>query len=108
MLKTLENDILRLTVDTHGAEIHSLVAKDTGIEYIWQADPNYWQRHAPILFPIVGKLKNGQYEYDGTVYRMPGHGFARDKEFEFSGQTENSLEYTLTYDEDTLRMYPLN
>ena len=79
MLKTLENDILRLTVDTHGAEIHSLVAKDTGIEYIWQADPNYWQRHAPILFPIVGKLKNGQYEYDGTVYRMPGHGFARDK-----------------------------
>ena len=106
MLKTLENDILRLTVDTHGAEIHSLVAKDTGIEYIWQADPNYWQRHAPILFPIVGKLKNGQYEYDGTVYRMPGHGFARDKEFEFSGQTENSLEYTLTYDEDTLRMYP--
>ena len=49
MLKTLENDILRLTVDTHGAEIHSLVAKDTGIEYIWQADPNYWQRHAPIL-----------------------------------------------------------
>lgn len=106
MLKTLENDILRLTVDTHGAEIHSLVAKDTGIEYIWQADPNYWQRHAPILFPIVGKLKNGQYEYDGTVYRIPGHGFARDKEFEFSGQTENSLEYTLTYDEDTLRMYP--
>ena len=106
MLKTLENDILRLTVDTHGAEIHSLVAKDTGIEYIWQADPNYWQRHAPILFPIVGKLKNGQYEYDGTVYRMPGHGFARDKEFEFSGQTENSLEYTLTYDEDILRMYP--
>lgn len=57
MLKTLENDSLRLTVDTHGAEIHSLVAKDTGIEYIWQADPNYWQRHAPILFPIVGKLK---------------------------------------------------
>lgn len=106
MLKTLENDIVRLTVDTHGAEIHSLIAKDTDIEYIWQADPNYWQRHAPILFPIVGKLKNGQYEYDGSVYRMSGHGFARDREFDFSGQTENSLTFTLNYDEETLKVYP--
>ena len=65
MLTTLENDVIRLSVDTHGAEIHSLVLKETGDEYIWQADARYWQRHAPVLFPFVGKLKNGQYEYDG-------------------------------------------
>lgn len=106
MLTILENDVLRLTVDTHGAEIHSLVAKQTDIEYIWQADPQYWQRHAPILFPIVGKLRNGQYEYDGSLYNMSGHGFARDKDFVLTDKTENALVYTLTYDEDTLKIYP--
>lgn len=106
MLQTLENSILRLSVDTHGAEIHSLYNKETKIEYIWQADPQYWQRHAPILFPIVGKLKNNQFEYDGSVYSMNGHGFARDCEFTLANQTENSLVYTLTYNEDTLKIYP--
>ncbi len=106
MLTTLENDVARLTVDTHGAEIHSFILKETGFEYIWQADPQYWQRHSPILFPIVGKLKNNQYEYDGTVYNMPGHGFARDREFKLVEQVENQLIYELDYDKETLAIYP--
>ncbi|MBM6691385.1 aldose 1-epimerase family protein, partial [Fusobacterium mortiferum] len=84
-------------VDTHGAEIHSLVLKETGDEYIWQADARYWQRHAPVLFPFVGKLKNGQYEYDGSVYNMTGHGFARDMDFTLIEQTDSSLTYELSY-----------
>lgn len=106
MLTILENDALRLAVDTHGAEIHSLILKETGKEYIWQADPQYWQRHAPILFPIVGKLKNGQYEYDGSVYNMSGHGFARDMEFDLIEQTEDELVYELKYSPETLAIYP--
>lgn len=106
MLTTLENDAIRLSVDTHGAEIHSLVLKETGNEYIWQADARYWQRHAPVLFPFVGKLKNGQYEYDGSVYNMTGHGFARDMDFTLIEQTDSSLTYELSYTEDTLKNYP--
>lgn len=106
MLTTLENDVIRLTVDTHGAEIHSLILKETGDEYIWQADARYWQRYSPVFFPFVGKLKNSQYEYDGSVYNISGHGFARDTEFKLVDKTDNSLTYELTYTEDTLKIYP--
>ena len=106
MLSILENESARLAVDSFGAEIHSFVLKETGYEYIWQADPQYWKRHAPVLFPFVGKLKNGQYEYNGSVYNMSGHGFARDSEFALTAQTDNSLTYELKYNEQTLAIYP--
>ena len=106
MLTVLENDEVRLSVDSLGAEIHSFILKETGDEYIWQADPQYWQRHAPILFPIVGKLKNNQYEYDGSLYSLRGHGFARDSEFELKKQTADTLIYELMYSEETLTQYP--
>lgn len=106
MISTLENSSARLSVSTAGAELQSFILKETGFEYIWQADPQYWQRRAPILFPFVGKLKNGQYEYDGSVYSMSGHGFARDKEFTLVSQTDDTLTYQLKYDEETLQVYP--
>ena len=56
---TLKNDHLNVVVDTFGAEMHSIQHDD--IEYLWQADAKFWGRHAPVLFPIVGKLKNGEY-----------------------------------------------
>ena len=77
---TLKNDQLSVIVDTFGAEMHSIQHDD--IEYLWQADPKFWGRHAPVLFPIVGKLKNGQYHYNEQTYQMGGHGFARDNDFE--------------------------
>lgn len=106
MVTTLENDVVRLTVDSQGAEIQSFILKETNCEYIWQADPQYWQRHAPILFPIVGKLKNNQYEYDGSLYNMHGHGFARDMDFAVVEELADKVTYELTYNQDTLLIYP--
>jgi galactose mutarotase-like enzyme len=103
---TLENQQLQITVDSHGAELHHIVKG--GVEYLWQADKAYWARHAPVLFPIVGKLKNGSYHIgeDETEYKMGGHGFARDNEFELIRAEEDELVYELTQNEDTLNKYP--
>jgi galactose mutarotase-like enzyme len=79
----LTNDIITLEVNEHGAELASLV-KD-GREYLWTGDAQYWNRHAPILFPAVGKPYNNELHVDGIVYPMKQHGFARDSEFELLG-----------------------
>ena len=60
MQYTIENEYLRLTVDTHGAEAVSVVNKATGAEMLWCGDPAVWGRHAPILFPYTGKLTGGK------------------------------------------------
>ena len=106
MEKTLKNDQLQVTIDTFGAEMHSIV-KD-GVEYLWQADKAFWARHAPVLFPIVGKLKDGQYHIgdDEKIYQMGGHGFARDNEFELVKSDHDEVIYELTENEDSLNKYP--
>ncbi len=73
------NEIQKIQVSTHGAELISLVAN--GREYLWNGDPKYWGRHAPILFPVVGKLADDTMRIDGKAYKMKQHGFARDAEF---------------------------
>ena len=80
MQYSIENDILRLTVDSHGAEPVSVIHKPTGAELLWQADPAVWKRHAPILFPWTGKLKDGSFTHGGKTYKGGQHGFARDVE----------------------------
>ncbi|MFC4651904.1 aldose 1-epimerase family protein [Lactococcus nasutitermitis] len=104
MKNTLSSKELKVTVDTFGAEMHSV--KKSGIEYIWQADPEFWGRHAPVLFPIVGKLKNGEYTYDDKTYTMGGHGFARDNEFQLVKHTGDELIYELKNSDETLEHYP--
>ena len=106
MENSLKNDKLKLVVDTFGAELHSV--KKDAIEYLWQADKQYWARHAPVLFPIVGKLKNGEYQFDGKTYEMSGHGFARDNEFELVKSDNDELIYELRENEDSLVHYPFN
>ena len=108
MQYTLENDRLVATIDTHGAELHSVRSKATGREYIWPADPAVWARHAPVLFPIVGKLKDDQYQVNGQTYSMSQHGFARDQEFEFVQQQNQTLTFRLTANNDTRAKYPFN
>lgn len=103
---TIENGIIKVTVSTHGAEIQSIVGKHLGNEYIWQADPAVWGRHAPVLFPIVGRLKNDSYTYKGKKYEMHQHGFARDMEFALEEQTEDKLTFLLTDNEETRKIYP--
>ena len=76
----LDNSIISIEISNHGAELKSAV-KD-GFEYMWCADEKYWARTSPVLFPIVGSLKDKSYKLDGKVYQMNQHGFARDCEFE--------------------------
>lgn len=103
----IENDFLKVGVLSKGAELYSIIKKQTGKEYIWQADPEVWPNHAPILFPIVGGLKNGSYFYEGREYSLPRHGFVRNNNnVKLIDQRENSLTFSLSHSEETLKNYP--
>ncbi|RDC62199.1 aldose 1-epimerase family protein [Adhaeribacter pallidiroseus] len=108
MMHTLQNSTFQIGVQEHGAELCSFKNKQTNLEYIWQADPAVWNRHAPVLFPTVGKLKNNQFTYQEKAYTLPQHGFARDYAFTLDSKTENSLVFVLEQSEATLANYPFN
>ncbi|AYW45187.1 aldose 1-epimerase family protein [Tetragenococcus koreensis] len=105
---TIETNHLKAVLDEKGAELTSLKRKDADIEYIWQADPKYWKRHAPVLFPIVGSLKANTYTYKGKSYHLPQHGFARDMVFELIDQKEDAVSFRLKSTEETKKMYPFD
>ena len=104
----LQNNLLSVKINSFGAELSSVISKDTTIEYIWQADKTIWARHAPNLFPIVGKLKNGEFTYQSKTYQLPQHGFARDNEFICIEQTNDYILFELTASEQTLINYPFH
>lgn len=103
---TLENDAIAIAVESYGAELKSLVRKDTGTEYMWKADPAFWGRTAPVLFPFVGGVNNKEFRTKGQTYTMGQHGFARDMEFALDKSTENELWFVLRSDEETFAKYP--
>lgn len=103
---TLKNENLEVTLTTLGAEMTSI--KYNNYEYLWQADKKYWGRHAPILFPIVGKLKNDECTIKDKKYNMTQHGFARDMEFGIFAQTDKSITFLLENNDETLKKYPFN
>ena len=105
-MKTLSNQELTIRVAEHGAELSSLVANRTGKEYLWQADPAFWKRHSPVLFPIVGSVWNAEYRHEGAVYPLSQHGFARDMDFTLIHETEKELRFSLESTPETLRVYP--
>jgi galactose mutarotase-like enzyme len=104
----LENEQWEAQIKSEGAELCSVKNKETGKEYIWQADPAVWARHAPVLFPIVGKLNHDRYHYEGKSYSMSQHGFARDSEFSLVEQQNQSLVLGLTADQESMKKYPFN
>ncbi|WP_210466466.1 aldose 1-epimerase family protein [Rufibacter roseolus] len=104
----LENEYVRVGVKTAGAELCSLVKKDANREYIWQADAAFWNRHAPVLFPIVGRLPQDQYLHQGKTYSLPQHGFARDQEFELVEEGQDRLVYELKSSEESRKVYPFD
>ncbi|ALD20129.1 aldose 1-epimerase family protein [Hymenobacter sp. DG25A] len=105
----LENELSRVTVQAHGAELSSFIRKDLdNLEYIWPADAAIWARHAPVLFPIVGRLPQDTYTYQGQTYQLPQHGFARDQEFTLMRQTAAELVLELRPNEATLARYPFD
>lgn len=107
MQNTIKNSLMSVTVKRHGAELCGLKAAD-GTEYLWQADPAIWPRHAPLLFPIVGKLAQGRYRYEGRDYEMAPHGFARDTDFELMDASDNALSYRLQATPATRKQYPFD
>lgn len=105
---SLKNTQIRIEVDSLGAELKSLQKITTGTEYMWDANPEYWKRTSPVLFPFVGSLNNGSYRYEGKEYPMSQHGFARDMEFALLRQTEDTLVFILKSTNETREKYPFD
>ena len=102
----LQNEWLRATIAPAGAELQSLQHLSTGIEHMWSGDAAYWGKHSPVLFPIVGSLKEETYFYKGKPYHLPRHGFAREKVFAAEQLTNTEAVFTLTNDAATLAVFP--
>tara|TARA_B100000768_G_scaffold181741_1_gene206103 strand:+ start:384 stop:1259 length:876 start_codon:yes stop_codon:yes gene_type:complete len=107
MLHTIENKILICTIDSNGAEIRSLKNKVTGEEYIWQINKSIWGSSSPILFPAIGKIKEGKVLYNGKEYIMPKHGIVRNNNLlSFEQHGVSSCSFILISSEKTLKQYP--
>lgn len=102
----LNNGIIQARISKHGAELRSAVKN--GREYMWCADPAYWSRTSPVLFPIVGGLKDKRYIFGGKEYPMGQHGFARDCEFELKSADDTSAVFVLRSDDETRQKYPFD
>ncbi len=106
-MHTISNSFLQISVNSTGAELCSLISLASGKEYMWNADPAFWANFAPVLFPIVGGLKDGTYFHEGSEYSLPKHGFIRyNEQVALVKQTTNSLTFGLKYDEKSLLIYP--
>ena len=104
MIYTLRNSEIEVQVSSKGGELVSLRdAEQT--EYIWIGDARYWKRHAPQLFPCIGRLTNNQYRMDGALHEMGQHGFLRDYELTKVEESETSLHLRLTSDASTRQLY---
>lgn len=104
----LANEYIEAAFVLKGAELQRLRRKDLDQDYLWGGDPAFWARHSPILFPIVGGLKQDSYLYEGIRYSMPRHGFARDREFRLLEKSPSRLRLELQSDASTLDVYPFS
>ena len=102
----LENQELYVEVNTHGSELARIYDKVKDREIIWESDPKIWNRHAPILFPFIGKSFEDKYRFQGKTYPITAHGFARDKDFTLDSRTENEVWYRLESTPETMEIYP--
>lgn len=103
----ISNDLLTVTIDSFGAEIHSVVNNRTHSDYIWCGDKRFWGRRSPVLFPLVGKVWEGTYRMDGEEYHLGQHGFARDHEFvPVPTEAEDEVWFALESSDETLKLYP--
>ena len=107
MTTTISNSNLTAKINHLGAEIFSLKNRENR-EYIWEGDPTFWGKHSPVLFPIVGTLKNNLFHYRQSEYHLSRHGFAREMEFRLIEKMENSATFSLTSTVKTKKMYPFD
>lgn len=104
----LENDQLKVTLKSQGGELTDIYHKENDLHYLHDANPKYWNRHAPVLFPIVGRLKEDRYTYQGKEYSLTQHGFARDYDFEVAEQTATKIDFVLKSTEKMRENYPFD
>lgn len=103
---TIENEYLKLTVTTWGAQVRSVVRKSDNVEHIWQADPSVWGYHAPILFPHAGKVVGNKILAKGREFAATQHGFARMMEHDFVEMSKDTIVLELCSNEETLEKFP--
>lgn len=106
MFYKIENDYLTAEINDAGAELHSLFNKENGVEYLWQGNPDVWYGQSPVLFPIIGRLLDDKYRYNGKEYIMQKHGFARKRTFDVVSCERNEAVFVLRSDDSTREMYP--
>ena len=107
-METIQNNKLKVVIDEKGAELKSVIHLDHQLEYMWSGDPAFWGKTSPVLFPIVGTLKDNTYQYDGKPYHLPRHGFARDKVFSVTKKGSQSITFSLSDDNTTQQVYPFD
>lgn len=106
MIHSIENEFLKAEIKTKGAELCGLTDKGTQLNYIWKGDPAFWGKHSPVLFPIVGALKNNTYYYGDKAFELGRHGFARDREFDVFEQSADMIVFLLESNDETLQQFP--
>jgi galactose mutarotase-like enzyme len=104
----LENEVLKVQIAAKGAELQSIINKGSEIDYLWNGNPAFWAKHSPVLFPIVGTLKNNTYSYAGKTYQLPRHGFARDMDFEVEKHSPKEITLLLKSNAETKKNYPFD
>ena len=103
----IENEFLRVTVTTEGAQIKSIVSKSDGVEHMWDGDPDVWKYHSPVMFPYAGKVKDGRIEIRGQVVEnAPQHGFHRISNHEMVSHTSDCVTLALSENEKTMSIFP--
>ncbi len=106
MIYSIENEKFSAQVNSMGAELHSFRSKKTGTEFIWFGKEEIWYGQAPILFPVVGQVRNDTITVDGKSYNMQKHGFARKSEFELVSAEKSKVVFSLKSSPETLKKYP--
>ncbi|HEX8356835.1 MAG TPA: aldose 1-epimerase family protein [Segetibacter sp.] len=107
-MTSISNNVLSIQISSKGAELQSIYHLQNKLEYLWSGDADYWGKKSPVLFPIVGELKNGVYSYKGKEYKLARHGFAREMEFELTSRSEDSVTFSIKSNKETLAVYPFS
>ncbi|WP_316822703.1 aldose 1-epimerase family protein [Pedobacter gandavensis] len=108
MIISLENPQISASFSTKGGELQALESKQSNLKYLWNGDSNFWGKFSPVLFPIVGGLKEDTYFFDHQTYHLPRHGFARDRAFEAHKIADDEVLFLLKEDTESLKVYPFN
>ena len=104
----IENNDVKVEIDSFGAEIKSVMNKNNNREFMWYGNKKYWGRTSPVLFPFVGSLKDKKYSFRGKDYPMGQHGFARDNEFELLDASDTEIRFIFKSSPQTKEVYPFD